>query len=208
MTELPSTFVAAVGLSLAFCVPVGSVTAEALRRGLLRGFRPVLWFELGALAGSSVWAAVSVAGLTALVHTRPLHLLLGVVGLMLVWRMAWQAFADACTGRMPAARPGAVQDDFLAGVVICLANPFAVAFWLGAGAGLVPEGSAPSSAQAVTLLGGFLAGSLVYRVALALLIGWGRRFLTEVSVRWVNGLSGALLAGFGIRLLLNTLRLV
>ena len=51
MADLHALFVSALALSLAFCAHPGAVTTEAFRRGL-RGSRPVLFCELGALAAA------------------------------------------------------------------------------------------------------------------------------------------------------------
>src|SRR2546423_3713334 len=55
-------FLSAFGLGLAFCAPPGAVTAEALRRGLARGFRPALLMQLGSLIGDAPWAALALTG--------------------------------------------------------------------------------------------------------------------------------------------------
>ncbi len=62
---MPLLFVSAFGLGLAFCAPPGAVTAEALRRGLERGFWSVLLLELGSLVGDATWAALALFGAAA-----------------------------------------------------------------------------------------------------------------------------------------------
>jgi chemosensory pili system protein ChpE len=52
-------FLASFALGLAFCAPPGAITAEALRRGLARGFRPALLVELGSLIGDATWALIA-----------------------------------------------------------------------------------------------------------------------------------------------------
>lgn len=45
------SFLSTVGIGLAYCATPGAVNAEALRRGLARGFWPALLVQLGSLIG-------------------------------------------------------------------------------------------------------------------------------------------------------------
>ena len=63
-----SLFVSAFGVGLAFCAPPGVITAEALRRGLSRGFWSALLLELGSLIGDAAWAALALTGAALLVE--------------------------------------------------------------------------------------------------------------------------------------------
>ena len=208
MSDPLSQFVAALGLSIAYCAPPGAVTAEALRRGCEAGFRAALRFQLGAVAGSSLGAALALGGLLALVASRPVHIALGLAGALLVLRLAWRAFDDAWAARLPQPSGRVTGRDFSAGCILGLANPFALAFWLGAGAGLMPAGStAPHEAQAV-LLAGFVVGSLLYRGAFTAVMATGHRFLTVAGVRWLHGGCGVALGYFGLRLLARTVALL
>ncbi len=208
MSDSLSLFVAALGLSIAYCAPPGVVKAEALRRGCEGGFGAMLRFQLGAVVGSSLWAVLALGGLMALVASRPLHVALGIVGAFLVLRLAWRALGDARAARLPQPGGRTAGRDFPAGFMLGLANPFALAFWLGAGAGLMPAGStAPHAAQAV-LLAGFLVGSLLYRGAFAALMTAGQRCLTATRVRWLHAGCGVTLGYFGLRLLASTAALL
>lgn len=53
---MSTLILSAILLGLAFCAPPGAVTAEAIRRGVARGFGAALGIELGSLIGDAVWA--------------------------------------------------------------------------------------------------------------------------------------------------------
>ena len=90
-----------------------------------------------------------------------------------------------------------------------LANPFALAFWLGIGGDPLPHGTTtPPTLPVVVVLAGVLAGSLFDRLLVSDVVAWGRRFITPTSMRWVNGSCGVVLAAFGARLLAGTLPLL
>ena len=208
MPELHSLFVSAFALSLAFCAPPGAVTTEALRRGL-RGYRPVLLFELGALVGGAAWAALSLAGAGTLSGLLVVRLLLASTGALLLLRMAAHALAETRRGGLPAATHGAASGDFGSGVLLALANPFAVVFWLGAASALNPPGAGPlGPVQLAVVLAGFVLGNPAYRVSLAALIAWGRRFLSATTFRYLNLTSAGLLVFFSLQLVTSTVSLV
>ena len=126
-------FVSGFGLGIAYCAPPGAVTAEALRRGLERGFRSVLLLEFGSLIGDATWAALALAGAAVLVQYQPVRLVLGLVGACFLLRLAWRAFYQARVGAMPKAVTAAPKCDFGTGALLSLANPHGIAFWLGVG---------------------------------------------------------------------------
>ena len=95
-------FFAAFGLGLAFCAPPGAVTAEAVRRGLSRGFRAALLLELGSLVGDAFWAALLwcfvISGLIAWgrrgigpTFCRCINLLCGLALVLFAAHLAWSA---------------------------------------------------------------------------------------------------------------------
>ena len=129
------------------------------------------------------------------------HLLLASLGALLMLRMAAHALAEARRGGLPAAGRGASSGDFASGVLITLSNPFAVVFWLGAASTLNPPGAGQLGAvQLAVVLAGFGLGSLAYRIGLATLIAWGRRFLSATTFRYLNLTSAALLGFFSLQL--------
>jgi threonine/homoserine/homoserine lactone efflux protein len=208
MIELQAVFVSAFTLSLAFCAPPGAVTTEALRRGL-RGYRAVMLFELGAMLGGAAWAALGLAGAGALSEMLLPRLLLAGTGALLMLHLAAHALGETRRGGLPDAAGYASTRDFGSGVLIALANPLAVVFWLGAAAELNPTRAGQlGSVQLAAALAGFVLGNLAYRVGLAALIAWGRRFLTATTFRYLNLISAVLLVFFSLQLVMSTLSLV
>ncbi len=82
-------------VGIVFCAPPGAITAEAIRRGVARGFRPALFVELGSLVGDATWAAIALVGLAMLVQNPILRLLLALVGTGLLLYLARGALQDA-----------------------------------------------------------------------------------------------------------------
>ncbi len=199
-------FFSAVGLGLAFSATPGAVNTESFRRGVARGFWPALLVQLGSLVGDMVWAAIALTGTTFLVRSTSLRLLLGVVGGLFLLRLALSALLQAKAGKLPDTRSVSVHRDFVTGTLFSITNPFALAFWLGIGAGITATVAHSGSASFGSFFAGFFLGALLWCVVSAAIIGWGRRHIGPAFFRWVNALCGATLGYFGLRLLWSTLR--
>jgi chemosensory pili system protein ChpE len=201
-------FISAFALGIAFCAPPGAVTAEALRRGLARGFRPALFLELGSLVGDATWAAVALIGASVLVQNGPVRLLLSVAGACLLLRLAWSALREARAGHTPLAKieNGAGRGDFAAGAMVSLTNPSAIAFWVSVGGAIAATGvDDPTARHFAVFFTGFMAAAVLWCFFISGLISWGRRLLSASFFRWVNLACAAALALLGLRLLVDTL---
>lgn len=201
-------FLSAFALGIAFCAPPGAVTAEALRRGLARGFRPALLLELGSLVGDATWAAIALVGASVLVQSGPVRVLLGVAGAFFLLRLAWGALREARDGRAPIGdlARGSGRGDFTAGAVVSLTNPFTIAFWVSVGGAIAATGvDDPTARHFVVFFTGFMSAAVLWCFFVSGLIGWGRRLLSASFFRWVNLTCAVALAFFGLRLLMETL---
>jgi chemosensory pili system protein ChpE len=202
-------WLAFLGFGIAYCAAPGVVNAEALRRGMTRGFRSALLVEVGSLLGDTVWAALALTGTTFLATAWEARFGLGIAGTAFIIRLAWTAVRSALRPRPVAAGvPGAPSRDqstnLVTGIVFGLANPLGLAFWAGVGA----SSSATHGVGGLPLLlSGFFAGALLWCVGFPLLVGGGRRLVPAGGLRWIGFASGIALAGFGVRLLLETAQL-
>lgn len=204
---MSSLFFSSLILGIAFCAPPGVVTAEALRRGLARGFRPALLVELGSLIGDATWAILTLAGAAFVVQNTPARLFLGIVGVGFLAYLAWSAIWGALRGGLPQTSHENHRSDFVAGVLLSLGNPFAIAFWLGVGTSTIAASVAnPQPVHSVVFFLAFMLGGFAWSFILAGLITWGRRFVTPAFFRGVNFLCGACLGYFGLNLLWNTIQ--
>jgi chemosensory pili system protein ChpE len=207
--DMETLFLSSLALGIAFSAPPGVVTAEAVRRGLARGFRPALLVELGSLIGDAVWAIITLLGAAFIVQNTPARLILGATGTLFLLHLAWGALRSAKQGGIPQSGQATARGDFAAGMFLSLGNPFAVAFWLGVGtstlAASVPN---PQLAHFVVFFVAFMLGGLSWCFFLAGLVTWGRQFVNPTFFRGVNFLCGLFLGYFGLRLLWNTLSLL
>lgn len=197
---MDSPFRTAFALGVVFCAPPGAVMAEALRRGVHRGFAGALLTEFGSLVGDATWAALALSGAAYLATYRPVAAGLTAFGVLLLFYLAGRALRDAWAGAVPTARP-ASGGDFAAGAALSLSNPQNVAFWLGVGGGAVTALGAHRPHLLVIFFVAFMLACVAWCFFMAGMIGWGRRYLSVRFYRWINLMCGAAMAYFGVRLL-------
>lgn len=177
---MTSLILASLILGISYCAPPGVVTAEAIRRGLARGFWPALWVELGSLIGDFIWAILALLGFVIIVQRANLRLLIGSLGVGLLFYLAISAFTDAKQGDLPQGKNGGNQNAFITGALLSLSNPFAIAFWLGVGGtSLTTYIVKPQLIHYTVFLAFFMLGALGWSLTIASVIAWGQRYMTS-----------------------------
>jgi chemosensory pili system protein ChpE len=197
-----SAFVA----GLSYSVAPGVINAEAIRRGLTRGFRASLLFQVGTLAGIIVWAAVTLSSVVVIRPSTGVSLVLGVCGaLFLIW-MGWGSVRTSWRGPALMAAEPSGQADLLSGALLSLANPFTGVFWLSIAGSLLSADTliAPLPA-AVTIVSAFILATLIWSVVLATAVSYGRRLVRPTAFRWLNAGAGAGMVLFGFGMFWQTL---
>jgi chemosensory pili system protein ChpE len=188
-------------LGIIFCAPPGIITAETVRRGLVRGFRPALMVQFGSLVGDSTWALVALTGLAFLIQNAIARTGLSLIGILLLLKLAFDALKEARHEINLSNGPASERGDFATGAVLSLSNPFNIIFWTGIGttafAGVT---GTPNLGHYAGFYLFFLFGSFVWCFFLASLVAWGRRYLTPIFFRWVNLVCGLALIWFALQL--------
>ncbi len=167
--------------------------------------RAAVAMALGVAAGSFLWAAMTAAGLTALVtaYASVLTVLKIAGGLYLLW-LGFKAFRSAASPRPlddpPAAASGSLGIFFLRGLAVQMSNPKAALTWiaimsLGLGQG------APATVAVVIVLGTTLlsvVGYVAYAVAFSTggVVAFYRR-----ARRIIDAALGTFFALAGLKLL-------
>ena len=197
-------------MGLIAAVPIGPVNLICIRRtfayGPLNGFVS----GLGAALGDGVFAAITGFGLTWIAQLiegyAPVIELVG--GAMLVW-FGWRTFfappmvkdrveeggGDGATSLMRA---------MISTFFLTITNPATLLFFTGMFAGLGGlAGGAGSFGDAGFVVGGVIAGSAGWWLALTTLIGLFHARIDERAMRMINRASGLLLVIFGLAVLIH-----
>ncbi len=201
-TLLVSSFV----LAISFCAPPGIITAETVRRGSARGFIPALYVQFGSLVGDTTWAIIALTGLAFLIQNNIAKTILSLIGIILMLKLAWDAFKDARHGSsVDVLEPASARGDFASGAFLSLGNPLNIVFWTGLGTTVFASiTGGPQAIHFVVFFAGFLAGAVLWCFIMAGLVAWGKQWMTQNFFRWVNLACGVVMVYFAIQLSLQT----
>jgi len=192
-------------LGIAFCAPPGIITAETIRRGLMRGFRPALFVQFGSLVGDTTWSLIALTGLAFLVQNNSARIILSVIGIALLLKLAWDAIGAARRNIEIHAAPASTRGDFATGAMLSLSNPFNIVFWTGIGTTAFSGiHGAPQFPHFVTFFLAFITGAFLWCFFIAWLVAWGKQWMTPNFFRWVNLICGIILIYFAFQLGIQT----
>ncbi len=191
-------FLRGLAIGVAVAAPVGPIGLLCINRTLTAGFAAGFATGLGAATADAAYGAVAAFGLAALggaVSAAGDGLRLAG-GLFLLY-LGVRAFRKVAPARAAQAGATGLVGGYLTSVVLTLVNPatilsFAAIF---AGLGLAETGG---FANAAALVAGVFLGSAAWWLFLSAAGAIARRRLPPAALRWINRLSGAIFAGFGL----------
>jgi threonine/homoserine/homoserine lactone efflux protein len=189
-----------VGLTLA--VPVGPISLVCIHRTVAGGRLHGIISGLGVATADSFYAAVAFLGLTAvsglIIGHQSLFRLLAGIALILVGIQVFRSI-PAAAGTGDGQEP--YLQDYLSLLAIAAANPLTIIFFITIlpGFGIVAQGT--TLLAAVPFVAGIFLGSAVWWIILCSSLGSVRSRLSTGNLRWINRISGVLIACFGAGML-------
>jgi len=199
MSEAISVLVPSFIIGIAVAAPVGAMGVLCIQRVLARGWRAGIATGAGIATADGIYAGIAAFGVAALAQwlvALQVPLRIGG-GFLLVW-LGWRAITT------PPARRAAEATErtrlgllYTSAVGLTLTNPMTVMAFAAvfASAGLVAQ---PSTVTATAATAGVACGSFSWWIALTVGTSLARRAAGDSTLRWVNRVSGAVVAGFGI----------
>ncbi|MCL4303883.1 MAG: LysE family translocator [Anaerolineae bacterium] len=197
------------GLIIGFSIaaPVGPIGVLCIRRTLTQGRWAGLLSGLGAATADAFYGSVAGFGLT-------------VISALLIGQQFWFSliggvFLCYLGGKTFAARPAetAAQNKgqgmiraYVSTLFLTLTNPATILSFAAIFAGLgLANASGDYSSASIMVLGVFL-GSALWWLILSGGVSLLRNKFTPDKLGWVNKISGVIIAGFGLAVLLSLLR--
>lgn len=189
---------AAIGVSIA--APVGPIGLLCIRRTLADGPATGLATGLGAATADAAYGAIAGFGLAAvtdlLVGWQAALRLVG--GMVLIWLGIATMRARPAERAAEAPTAYGLAGAYASTVLLTLANPATIISFVAVfGALGLAEMGAGTVGAAALVLGVFL-GSALWWLALSAGVGVFRRRVTPMVMLWINRMSGAVLAVFGL----------
>lgn len=203
--DLSGPLLRGMSIGLAIAAPVGPVALLCIRRTLTQGPAAGLASGVGAAAADALYGLAAALGLGVLAAVLVEHaaLLRLAGGLLLAWLglAALRRALAAASGPTEAAAAGQGGDlvaAFGSTFALTLANPMTILSF----AGVVAALASPDDGGAAVLVAGVFLGSVAWWLLLVAGVSAARRAVAPVALRWIEGLSGAVLLGFGVTALL------
>ena len=204
-----SFFVKGVVIGFSIAAPVGPIGVLCIRRTLASGPAAGLASGLGAAVADAAYGCIAGFGLTFistfLVNQRVSLQLAG--GLFLCW-LGVRTFLNVPSEPATAAAAGR-QDPlgaFGSTFVLTLTNPMTILSFVAVFAGLGLADTGGDYLSAAILVAGVFVGSAAWWLLLSGGVGLLRKRFDARGLLWVNRVSGALIAAFGVAALLGLAR--
>jgi threonine/homoserine/homoserine lactone efflux protein len=205
-----SDFAAFLGVAVVVIVTPGQDTALTIRNTLLGGRRVGILTALGVSTGQAVWTLAASAGIAALLAaSEPAFLAVKLLGAAYLILLGARALRDACRRSdtsshadlaCPPERRLSPGAGLRQGVLSNLGNPKMAVFFTS----LLPQFvSGPDGAFLPMLVLGlvFCALTFAWLTAYAFAVAKAHEFLHRPRIRRIlDGLTGAFLVAFGVRL--------
>jgi threonine/homoserine/homoserine lactone efflux protein len=197
------------GLGIGFCIaaPVGPIGVLCIRRTLADGRMAGLVSGLGAAVADAIYGAIAAFGLTAISDTlvaQQTWLRLGG-GVFLIF-LGTKTFLALPTAPSTEDLARGLAGAFASTLVLTLTNPMTILSFALVFAGLGFAGMPTNYAAASVMVLGVFVGSGVWWLLLSGSVGILRNRFDAQRMRWVNRISGILIAGFGFAALADLFR--
>ena len=193
-----SLFLEGMAIGFAVAAPVGPIGVLCIRRTLADGRASGLVSGLGAATADAAYGSVAALGLTfvtsLLVGAETWLRLVG--GVFLVF-LGVRTFLSRPAERPIAAGRGGLPGAYASTLALTLTNPTTILSFAAIFAGL-GAGSADGSSTALLLVPGVFIGSTLWWFVLSGATSLLRAKLSIGGLRWVNRVSGAIIAAFGV----------
>ena len=192
-------FLAFLGVSAVVIVTPGQDTALTIRNTLLGGRRNGVFTALGVSAGQAVWALATSAGVAAVLQkSEPAFVAVKLAGAAYLVFLGLQTLVPALRSRASTPKAAPRGRPLRQGFVSNLGNPKMAIFFTS----LLPQFARGPSFGALLVLGlVFCSLTLVWLTAYAFAVAKAGDFLRRSRVRRaIDGLTGAVLVGLGLRL--------
>jgi threonine/homoserine/homoserine lactone efflux protein len=186
-------------IGLAVAAPVGPIGVLCIRRTLAEGHASGFVSGLGAATADAAYGSVAALGLTfvtsLLVGAESWLRLVG--GVFLVF-LGVRTFLSRPSERPATAGKGDLPGAYASTLVLTLANPTTILSFAAIFAGLGAGSMGGGALHAMSLILGVFCGSALWWFVLSGATSLFRAKLSAGGLRWVNRISGVVLAGFGV----------
>lgn len=196
-------FVKGIILGFSVAAPVGPIGILCIRRTLEYGRLSGFVSGLGAAFADMLYAIIAAFGLTFIsnILTAGQDWLQLAGGIFLLY-LGWKTFLvkPRENGNQPTHK--SLLNDFLSVFFLTVTNPMTILAFLGVFAALGFTSEDGNYLEAITLVLGVFLGSAAWWLLLSEGVTLFRRKVSSQVMQWINRISGSLIFGFGVIVLI------
>ena len=197
------------GLLIGFSIaaPVGPIGVLCIRRTLAEGRTAGLLTGLGAATADALYGCIAAFGLTFISSflVRQQDILALVGGIFLCY-LGVRTLLSAPAMAAAAAGSKSLLGMYTSTFFLTLTNPLTILSFAAIYAGLGLAASSGNYLSATLVVLGVFLGSASWWLLLSGIVSLFRSRVTPNALRWVNRLSGAIILGFGVVMLIQLLQ--
>jgi len=206
---IPHPFLQGFGFGLMLSILIGPVFFALLQISITRGFRAGAQIAIGTFLSDIAVVGLCYLGLSSLFSVASYQRILGITGgvFMLAYGLYLLLTRPAAVPHESAEvsteiRSGRGKWLLFRGFLLNILNPFTLVYWLGVSTWV---SALPTYEQAdeLAFFGGTLSAVLLTDLLKSYLARRLRPWLSRSRVLWLNRITGIILSGFGISLLLQ-----
>lgn len=199
-----SFFIKGLIFGFSIAAPVGPIGILCIRRSLAGGWMAGLLTGLGAATADAVYGCVAGLGIATvtgpLVAQRAWLQLFG--GLFLCW-LGMRIFLSRADEKAAPETSGNAAMGYLSALFLTLTNPMTILSFAAVFAGMGLGGADAGHMAAGWLVAGVFAGSMTWWITLSSASALFRTRVNPKAMGWINRFSGAVLAGFGLMVVIG-----
>lgn len=205
-----SHFIQGVFLGITVAFIIGPVFFTIIQTSIYRGFRSGIYLSFGVMLSDFTLILLSYVGLLELINSESNQFIIGIVGggLLIVFGLVTlnrkpAVKADSSATTLNIKKPGPITY-IIKGYFMNIMNPFIFIFWITVMSVFSTKYNVGRS-DILIFFSGALMTIFITDVVKCYIAKKIKRFITELTLLWINRFVGLILIGFGIVLILKVL---
>ena len=197
-------FLNGIGIGFLIAAPVGPIGVLVIRRTLAEGRLTGFVTGLGAATADAIYGAIGALGLALVASALSgASIWLRLLGGLFLCYLGLHTFRAPPAERAAGASGADRARAYAATLLLTLTNPATILSFAGLFAGFGVGSAHGDLSAALMLVAGVFCGSALWWLLLSGGVSLARAKLTPQGLGWVNRVSGAIIAGFGVAALLS-----
>jgi len=185
------------GFSIA--APVGPIGILCIRRTLANGAAAGIISGLGTATADALYGLIAALGISAAAVFLVDHqIYLRLIGGMFLLYLGYKTFKSRPAEVTASARGGSLLGAYASTLLLTITNPLTIMSFAAVFAALGAGATGENSMSSFMLVVGVFIGSMLWWLILSGIISLLRHKFNPRRLKWINQLSGLIIAGFGI----------